>query len=178
MGADKGIHVMTDMKIDQELQPLAVAKVFRHVMEENQFDLALLGKQSIDDDYVQTGQILSSIMGIPSATFSSEIEFNGDNSSAMVTREVDFGLQQIEVSLPAIFTVDLRLNTPRFANVKGILKAKKKPVQVLSLADLGIDVAPRLTVERVEAPSEREGGVIVESVDELLEKLRNEAKVL
>ena len=92
MGADKGIHVMTDMKIDQELQPLAVAKVLRHVMEENQFDLALLGKQSIDDDYVQTGQILSSIMGIPSATFSSEIEFNGDNSSATVTREVDFGL--------------------------------------------------------------------------------------
>lgn len=178
MGADKGIHVQTDMSTDQELQPLAVAKVFRHVMEENQFDLALLGKQSIDDDYVQTGQILASIMDIPSATFSSEIDFKEDNSAATVTREVDFGLQQIEVSLPAIFTVDLRLNTPRFANVQGILKAKKKPVQVINLADLGIDASPRLTVERVEAPQEREGGVIVESVDELLDKLRNEAKVI
>lgn len=178
MGADKGIHVMTDMTTDQELQPLAVAKIFRYVMEENQFDLALLGKQSIDDDYVQTGQILSSIMDIPSATFCSEIEFSEDNSTAMITREVDFGLQQIEVSLPAVFTVDLRLNTPRFANVQGILKAKKKPVQVISLADLGIDTAPRLTVERVEAPVEREGGIIVDSVDELLEKLRNEAKVI
>ena len=117
-------------------------------------------------------------MDIPSATFSSEIEFAGDSSAATVTREVDFGLQQIEVSLPAIFTVDLRLNTPRFANVQGILKAKKKPVQVISLADLGIDVEPRLTVERVEAPTEREGGVIVESVDELLDKLRNEAKCI
>ena len=147
-------------------------------MLENQFDLALLGKQSIDDDYVQTGQILASLMDVPSATFSSAIEFAGDNSSATVTREVDFGLQQVEVSLPAIFTVDLRLNTPRFANVQGILKAKKKPVQVIDLNDLGIDTAPRLSVERVEAPSEREGGVIVESVDELLEKLRNEAKVI
>lgn len=117
-------------------------------------------------------------MDIPSATFSSEIEFSEDNSTALVTREVDFGLQQVEVSLPAVFTVDLRLNTPRFANVQGILKAKKKPVQVISLADLGIDTAPRITVERVEAPTEREGGIIVESVDELLDKLRNEAKVI
>ena len=178
MGADKGIHVITDMTTDQQLQPLAVAKIFRHVMEEEKFDLALLGKQSIDDDYVQTGQILASLMDIPSATFSSGIEFSEDNSSATVTREVDFGLQQVDVELPAIFTVDLRLNTPRFANVQGILKAKKKPVQVLTLADLGLDVEPRLTVEAVEAPVEREGGIIVENVDELLDKLRNEAKVI
>ena len=147
-------------------------------MEENDFDIALLGKQAIDGDYIQTGQILASIMDIPSATFSSEIEFAEDSSSATVTREVDFGLQQVEVSLPAIFTVDLRLNTPRFANVSGILKAKKKPVQVISLADLGLDVTPRLSIESVEAPIEREGGVIVDSVDELLDKLRNEAKVM
>ena len=178
MGADRGIHVMTDMSTDQELQPLAVAKIFRHVIEDKQFDMALLGKQAIDDDYVQTGQILASIMDIPSATFSSEIEFADDNSAATVTREVDFGLQQVNVSLPAVFTVDLRLNTPRFANVQGILKAKKKPVEVINLADLGIDVASRLTVEKVEAPTEREGGVIVENVDELLDKLRNEAKCL
>lgn len=160
------------------MQPLAVAKIFKHVMAEKQFDFAILGKQSIDDDYVQTGQILASIMDVPSATFSSEIEFNEDASAAKVMREVDFGLQQVEVSLPAIFTVDLRLNTPRFANVQNILKAKKKPVEVLKLEELGLDVSPRITVEKVEAPTEREGGVIVESVDELLEKLRNEAKVL
>ena len=178
MGADRGIHVTTDMSTDQQLQPLAVAKIFKHVIEENQFDLALLGKQSIDDDYVQTGQILASLMDVPSATFSSEIAFSDDNSTATVMREVDFGLQQVEISLPAIFTVDLRLNTPRFANVQGILKAKKKPVQVLKLDELGIDATPRLNIEAVEAPSEREGGVIVEDVDSLLEKLRNEAKVI
>ena len=178
MGADRGIHVTTDMTTDQQLQPLAVAKIFAHVMQDQEFDLALLGKQSIDDDYVQTGQILASIMDIPSATFSSGIEFADDASSAKVTREVDFGLQEITVDLPAVFTVDLRLNTPRFANVQGILKAKKKKVQVIKLEDLGIDVTPRLTVEKVEAPTEREGGVIVDTVDDLLEKLRNEAKVI
>ena len=117
-------------------------------------------------------------MDMPSATFSSEISLNEDNSKATVTREVDFGLQQIEVTLPAVFTVDLRLNTPRFANVQGILKAKKKPVEVIKLAEMGIDAEPRLTIEKVEAPSEREGGVIVDSVDDLIDKLRNEAKVI
>lgn len=115
MGADKGIHVLTDMAIDQELQPLAVAKIFKYIIDKEKFDIALLGKQAIDDDYVQTGQILASILGWPSATFSSKIEFAAGN--AIVTREVDFGLQKITVPLPAVFTVDLRLNTPRFANV-------------------------------------------------------------
>jgi len=149
-------------------------------MNLHSFDFAVLGKQAIDADYNQTGQILASIMGIPSATFSSEIEFNADMKSAKVTREVDFGLQQINVSLPAVFTCDLRLNTPRFANVKSILAAKKKKVEVIKLEDLGaeFDVSPRLTIERVDAPSEREGGVIVSDVDELLDKLRNEAKCL
>lgn len=117
MGADSGIHVMTDMATDQELQPLAVAKIFQKVIAEKEFDFAILGKQAIDDDYVQTGQILASLMDVPSATFSSEIAFAEDGSSAKVMREVDFGLQQVEVSLPAVFTCDLRLNTPRFANV-------------------------------------------------------------
>ena len=178
MGAEKGIHVLTDMSTDQQVQPLAVAKVFKKIMLEQQFNLCLIGKQAIDDDYVQTGQILASIMDMPSATFSSEISLNEDNSKATVTREVDFGLQQIEVTLPAVFTVDLRLNTPRFANVQGILKAKKKPVEVIKLAEMGIDAEPRLTIEKVEAPSEREGGVILESVDDLIDKLRNEAKVI
>lgn len=179
MGADSGIHVLTDMSIDQELQPLATAKIFRHVMLANNFSFAILGKQAIDDDYVQTGQVLASIMKIPSATFSSEIEFSADLQTALVTREVDFGLQQISVPLPAVFTCDLRLNTPRFANVKSILQAKKKKVQVIKLVDLAseVDVVPRLTIESVEAPKEREGGVIVDSVDELIDKLRNEAKI-
>mmetsp|Transcript_91169 Transcript_91169/g.125657 ORF Transcript_91169/g.125657 Transcript_91169/m.125657 type:complete len:118 (-) Transcript_91169:16-369(-) len=117
-------------------------------------------------------------MDVPCASFSSEIEFSGDESTAKVTREVDFGLQEIEVSFPAVLTCDLRLNTPRFTKVQNILKAKKKKVETIQLSDLDIDVAPRLKIEKVEAPAEREGGIIVENVDELLDKLRNEAKVL
>lgn len=117
-------------------------------------------------------------MGIPSATFSSKIEFADDGKSADVTREVDFGLQKIRVSLPAVFTCDLRLNTPRFANVQSIIKAKKKPIEIFNLKDLGIDIEPRLKVEKVEMPSERKGGVIVGSVDELIQKLKTEAKVI
>lgn len=166
------------MRIDQDLQPLAVAKVFQKIMLDKKFDLVLLGKQSIDGDYNQTGQLLGSLLGIPSATFSSKIELSADSKSAEVTREVDFGLQKIRVSLPAVFTCDLRLNTPRFANVQSIIKAKKKPIETLNLKDLGIDVEPRLKVEKVEMPSERKGGVIVGSVDELISKLKNEAKVI
>ncbi len=137
-------------------------------MLDKAFNFAVLGKQSIDDDYNQTGQILAALMGIPSATFSSKIEFSEDGKSADVTREVDFGLQKIRVSLPAVFTCDLRLNTPRFANVQSIIKAKKKPIETLNLKDLGIDFEPRLKVEKVEMPTERKGGVIVGSVDELI----------
>jgi electron transfer flavoprotein beta subunit len=117
-------------------------------------------------------------MGIPSATFSSKIDFDPANMTAEVTREVDFGLQKVKVSLPAIFTCDLRLNTPRFPNVQSIIKAKKKPIETLNLADLGIDVTPRLKIEKVEMPAERKGGVLVSSVDELVSKLKNEAKVI
>lgn len=117
-------------------------------------------------------------MGIPAATFCSKIELSSDGKSADVTREVDFGLQKVRVTLPAVFTCDLRLNTPKIPNVQGILKAKKKPIETLELASLGIDVEPRIKVEKVEMPAERKGGVIVANVDELLQKLRNEAKVL
>ena len=160
------------------MQPLAVAKIFQKIMLDKKFDFILLGKQSIDDDFNQTGQILGSLLGIPSATFSSKIEFSDDSKSADVTREVDYGLQKIRVSLPAVFTCDLRLNTPRFANVQSIIKAKKKPVETLNLKDLGIDVEPRLKVEKVEMPAERKGGVMVSSVDELISKLKNEAKCI
>ena len=117
-------------------------------------------------------------MGVPAATFSSKIEIDAANKQATVTREVDFGLQKIQVSLPAVFTCDLRLNTPRFSNVQSIIKAKKKPIESIALDSLGINVSPRLVVEKVEMPQERQGGVIVASVDELLQKLRNEAKVI
>lgn len=146
-------------------------------MEKEKFDMCILGKQAIDDDYVQTGQILGSMMGIPTASFSSEIVFSEDNTSAVVLREVDFGLQKIEVTLPAVFTCDLRLNVPRFANVKSILKAKKKRVDTIELGDLGLDIEPRIVIEEVHAPFEREGGVMVADVDELIDKLKNEAKV-
>ena len=178
MGADWGIHVTTDLSTDQDLQPLAVAKVFAHVMNEHKFDMCILGKQSIDDDYVQTGQILASKMGVPAATFSSEIVFSDDKTTATILREVDFGLQKVEVSLPAVFTCDLRLNTPRFANVKSILAAKKKRVDSINLEDLGIDITPRIVIEEVNAPLERPGGVLVADVDELIDKLKNEAKVI
>jgi electron transfer flavoprotein beta subunit len=145
-------------------------------MLEKKFDLVVLGKQSIDDDYNQTGQILGSLLNIPTATFSSKIELS--EGHADVTREVDFGLQKIRVTLPAVFTCDLRLNTPRFANVQSIIKAKKKPIETINLKEMGIDVEPRLKVEKVEMPTERKGGVIVGSVDELVQKLKNEAKVI
>mmetsp|Transcript_3414 Transcript_3414/g.5774 ORF Transcript_3414/g.5774 Transcript_3414/m.5774 type:complete len:141 (-) Transcript_3414:61-483(-) len=140
--------------------------------------MCFLGKQAIDGDYVQTGQILGAIASIPAATFSSEIEIAEDNQSAVITREVDMGLQKIEVSLPAIFTCDLRLNTPRFTNVKAILQSKKKKVETLNLEELGIDVKHRITIEEVNPPQERQGGVLVESVDELIDKLKNESKVI
>ena len=159
MGADSGIHIQTDMSIDQDLQPLAVAKIFAKIIQDKGFEITILGKQAIDDDYNQTGQILAAILGYPSATFASKIEL-GDKD-ATVTREVDFGLQKISVQLPAIFTCDLRLNTPRFANVQNIIKAKKKPVETINLNDLGINVEPRIKVEKVDSPSERAGGVFV-----------------
>jgi electron transfer flavoprotein beta subunit len=176
LGADSAIHVITDMRIDQDLQPLAVAKILAKIFKDKEFDLAILGKQAIDDDYNQTGQIMASILGVPSATFCSKIEIK--DKVAEITREVDFGLQKLSVTLPAVFTCDLRLNTPRFAKVQNIVKANKKPVEVIELKSLGIDVEPRLTVVKVESPVERQGGVIVANVDELLVKLRLEAKVI
>jgi electron transfer flavoprotein beta subunit len=177
MGADRGIHVLTDMRIDSELQPLAVAKIFKHIYEKDAFDLVLLGKQSIDDDCNQTGQILAAMLDLPQATFASKIEFASDNE-LHVTREIDAGLQKVKVSLPAVVTCDLRLNVPRFAKIQDIIKAKKKPIDTINLSDLDVDVGSRLTTIKVDSPETRQGGVMVESVDDLLDKLRNEAKVL
>ncbi len=172
MGADRGIHVLTD----RELQPLAVAKLFKALVERESPDLVILGKQAIDDDSNQTGQMLAALLGWPQGTFASEIVFA--NGGAEVTREVDGGLETLALGLPAVMTTDLRLNEPRYASLPNIMKAKKKPIKQISVDDLGVDVAPRLATLKVEDPPKREGGVKVADVAELVEKLRNEAGVI
>ena len=172
MGADRGILIETD----EQLEPLAIAKLFKHVVEKESPGLVVLGKQAIDDDANQTGQMLAALTGMSQATFASKVEFNGD--SLKVTREVDAGLESISVTMPAIVTTDLRLNEPRYAKLPNIMKAKKKPLEVIAVADTGVDVSSGLSVVEVNEPPKREAGVIVKSVEELVEKLRNEAKVI
>ncbi|CAL8462479.1 g2012 [Coccomyxa elongata] len=175
MGADRGIHVLTDT----ELQPLAVAKLLAKIAERESPDMFMLGKQAIDDDCNQTGQMLAALLSWPQATFASKVEVEaGDERRAVVTREVDGGLQTLRLRLPAVVTTDLRLNEPRYATLPNIMKAKKKPIQQLTPQDLGVDMAPRLQTVKVEEPLKRKGGIIVSSVEELVDKLRNEAKVL
>ena len=172
MGAGRGVLVKTD----DELQPLAVAKLMKAVVDEEQPGLIILGKQAIDDDSNQTGQMLAALLGWPQATFASKIELAGDK--AKVTREVDGGLETIEINMPCIVTTDLRLNEPRYASLPNIMKAKKKPIDEKSPEDLGVDTTPRLTTLKVEEPPKREAGVIVEDVAQLVDKLRNEAGVI
>ena len=172
MGADRAILVESDA----ELQPLAVAKLLKAVAEKESPQLIILGKQAIDDDSNQTGQMLAALLGWSQATFASKVEING--AIAKVTREVDGGLETIAVKLPAIITTDLRLNEPRYATLPNIMKAKKKRLDVTKPADLGVDVTPRLTTLKVVEPPKRKGGVMVKDVAELVSKLKNEAKVI
>ena len=172
MGADRGIHVLTD----QEIQPLAAAKILQKIVEKESPNLVITGKQAIDDDSNQTGQMLASLLGWPQGTFASAIAISGDGIE--VTREVDGGLLTVGLNLPAVVTTDLRLNEPRYVKLPDIMKARSKPVDKTSPEELGVDVAPRLTTVKVEEPPVRKGGIKVASVDELLEKLRNEAKVI
>jgi electron transfer flavoprotein beta subunit len=172
MGADRGVLVESD----DELEPLAVAKLLQHVIEKEEPALVILGKQAIDDDANQTGQMLAAMMNWPQATFASKVVVS--DGGAEVTREVDGGLETIAVTFPAVITADLRLNEPRYAKLPNIMKAKKKPLDVIPVADTGVDVAPRLQVIHVAEPAEREAGVKVGSVAELVDKLRNEAKVI
>jgi electron transfer flavoprotein beta subunit len=172
MGADRAILVETDV----ELQPLAVAKLLKAVVAKESPGLVILGKQAIDDDANQTGQMLAALLDWPQATFASKVEI-GDGS-AKVTREIDGGLETIEVKLPAVVTTDLRLNTPRYATLPNIMKAKKKPLEVVKPADLGVDPAPRVKTLKVVEPGKRKAGVIVKDVQELVERLKNEAKVI
>ena len=172
MGADRGIHVQTDV----ELQPLAVAKLLKAVIEKEQPRIVILGKQAIDDDSNQTGQMLAGLLGWPQGTFASKLTIEGDK--LRVKREVDGGLETEIVNLPTIVTTDLRLNEPRYASLPNIMKAKKKPIEALTPDALGVDPSPRLKVLKVVEPAKRKSGAKVKSVAELVEKLRNEAKVI
>ena len=172
MGADRGILVETEA----EIQPLAAAKLLAAVVERENPRLVMLGKQAIDDDCNQTGQMLAALLGWPQGTFASKLALT--DGEAEVTREIDGGLETVAIDLPAVITVDLRLNTPRYASLPNIMKAKKKPIDVLTPDDLGVDAAPRLVTLKVEPPEGRQAGVIVDSVAELVSKLRDEAKVI
>ena len=172
IGADRAVHVQTDAL----LQPLAIAKLLKAVAAKEQPKLIILGKQAIDDDNNQTGQMLAALLDWPQATFASKLKIEGDN--AEVTREVDGGLETLAVSLPCVMTTDLRLNEPRYASLPNIMKAKKKPIDALTPEQLGVDVSPRLKVLKVEEPAKRKGGVKVADVAELVTKLRSEAKVI
>ncbi|KAI8366726.1 uncharacterized protein BYT42DRAFT_600612 [Radiomyces spectabilis] len=176
MGADSAVHV--EVKDDSTLQPLAVAKLLKAYAEkqEKKPDLFILGKQAIDDDSNQTGQMLAGLLKWPQTTFASKVEI--ENESLKVTREVDGGLETIATKLPAVITTDLRLNEPRYASLPNIMKAKKKPIVKITPEELGVDISPRIETLKVEEPAKRSGGSKVESVDDLVNKLKSEAKVL
>ena len=172
LGADRGILVETE----EDIQPLAIAKVLKAVADKEQPDLVILGKQAIDGDNSQTGPMLAALTGWSQATFASEVEIVNDG--AKVIREVDGGLETIAIKLPAIITTDLRLNEPRYASLPNIMKAKKKPIDTMTPEDLGVEVTPRLKTLKVTPPAEREAGIVVETVEDLVDKLKNEAKVI
>ena len=172
VGADRGIHV----KADGILEPLMVSKLLQKIVVKEKPDLVLMGKQAIDDDCNQTGQMLSALLNWPQATFASKIDVK-DNKLEVV-REVDEGLETIEINLPAVVTCDLRLNEPRYASLPNIMKAKKKTIDLLSASDLGVDISPRIQQIKVEEPPKRKAGIKVANVAELVQKLKNEAKVI
>ncbi|MBV1867434.1 MAG: electron transfer flavoprotein subunit beta/FixA family protein [Marinosulfonomonas sp.] len=175
MGADRAILVIAADDVHQDIEPLAVAKILKAIADEEQPGLVLAGKQAIDNDMNATGQMLAALLGWSQATFVSELEVDGD--SATVTREVDGGLQTIKVKMPAIVTVDLRLNEPRYASLPNIMKAKKKQLDEKTAADYGVDVTPRLTIVSTTEPETRKAGVMVESVEELVAKLKDAGAV-
>lgn len=177
VGADRGILVKTDLPTDLGgVEPLAVAKTLKAIITKENPDLVIMGKQAIDDDSNQTGQMLAALLDWPQATFASKVEIDG--TSATVTREIDGGLETLKLSLPAVITTDLRLNEPRYAALPNIMKAKQKPLETIEPETLGIDLAPRLALVSIEEPPVRKAGIKVASVDDLLDKLKNEAKVI
>ncbi len=174
MGGDSGIHVQTD----EDVQPLEVAKILKNICQEEKPLLVIMGKQAIDDDSNQTGQMLSALLGWAQGTFANTLEINKDDNKAIVKREIDGGLNVIELTLPAVITTDLRLNEPRYASLPNIMKAKKKPIKNITPEDVNITIKNRLNILRVEEPPQRLAGVKVNNVSELIEKLKNEAQVL
>ena len=176
MGADRAVHVATELRTDQELQPLATAKILAQVAAAQEADLVLLGKQSIDGDYAQTGPMLSALLGWPQATFAASVSVDG--AGLTVERETDAGTETLALQTPAVVTADLRLNTPRYPKLPNIMKAKKKPLEAVDAASLGVDLTPSIVVEGVAPPAARKAGVTVDSVDDLVDKLKNEAAVL
>ena len=172
MGVDRAVHIVTEA----DLQPLAVARLLKVIADEEQPGLVILGKQAIDDDSNQTGQMLAALLGWPQATFASEIVFK--DGTADVTREIDGGLETLNVNLPAVVTTDLRLNEPRYASLPNIMKAKKKPIDKREAEALGVDISPRLAIHKVEEPPRREAGIKVADIAELVAKLRDDAKVI
>ena len=172
MGADRGLHI----EASHDIEPLAVAKLLKAVVERENPGLVLVGKQAIDDDCNQTGQMLAALLGWAQGTFVSALDVAGDK--AKIVREVDGGLEHLEIKMPAIVSVDLRLNEPRYASLPNIMKAKKKPLDSLTVDDLGVDIKPRLTIVKVEEPAARKAGIKVADVKELVEKLKNETKVI
>lgn len=174
MGADRGILILTD----DEPDPYNVALILSKVYEKEKPDIIIMGKQAVDDDSNQAAQMLAEMLNIPQATFAYRINFSEDLQKAEVIREVDGGLETVEVELPAVITADLRLNEPRYASLPGIMKARSKPLDKFTLSDLGVEVKKKITVIELDEPPKRKGGIIVESVDELVDKLHNEAKVI
>ena len=172
VGVDKGIHIKTEGYVE----PLGVAKILKKIVEKEKPELVFMGKQAIDDDCNQTGQMLAAMLGWSQGTFASKVELK--DKTIQVTREVDEGLETIEINLPAIITCDLRLNEPRYASLPNIMKAKKKPIEQMTAKDLGVDIANRIQQLKVSEPPRRKGGVKVNSVAELVSKLKNEAKVI
>ena len=172
MGADRGIHIKTD----NDLEPLAISKIISKVVEEEKPSIILMGKQAIDDDSNQTGQMTSALLNWPQATFASKIEIEGQN--AIVTREIDEGLERIKVSIPFVASCDLRLNEPRYASLPNIMKAKKKPIDTKEASELGINIESRIEQLKVEEPPVRQKGIMVNDVSELVQKLKHEAKVI
>ena len=173
MGADRGIHIKTE----NDLEPLAISKIISKVAEEEKPSIILMGKQAIDDDRNQTGQMTSALLNWPQATFASKIEIEGQNN-AIVTREIDEGLERIKVSIPFVASCDLRLNEPRYASLPNIMKAKKKPIDTKEASSLGINIEPRIEQIKVEEPPVRQKGIMVSDVAELVQKLKHEAKVI
>ena len=176
MGADRAIHVTTDLRTDQELQPLAVAKLLHEIVKTEDPKLVLCGKQSIDADAAQTGPLLAGLLGWSQGTFASNVAVKGETVD--VTRETDAGIETLKLSLPAVVTADLRLNEPRYATLPNIMKAKKKKIDTLAADSLGVDLTPRIEIVEVRPPESRKAGIKVATVDELVDKLKNEAGVI